>query len=66
MHCKDWSPEKGFRVLFGEGVAPWKKLFAAAESEAAIEYYLIEQEGSEYSEMETAERCLAAYRKLHD
>jgi sugar phosphate isomerase/epimerase len=66
MHCKDWSPEKGFRVLFGEGVAPWKKLFAAAESEAGIEYYLIEQEGSEYSEMETAQRCLAAYRKLHD
>jgi len=66
MHCKDWSPEKGFRVLFGEGVAPWKKLFAAAESEAGIEYYLIEQEGSEYSEMETAQRCLAAYRKMHD
>jgi sugar phosphate isomerase/epimerase len=66
MHCKDWSPEKGFRVLFGEGVAPWKKLFAAAESEAGIEYYLIEQEGSEYSEMETAQRCLATYRKLHD
>jgi len=52
-------------VLFGEGVAPWKKLFAAAESKGGIEYYLIEQEGSDYSEMETAERCLAAYRKLH-
>jgi sugar phosphate isomerase/epimerase len=66
MHCKDWSPEKGYRVLFGEGVAPWKKLFAAAESNGGIEYYLIEQEGADYSEMETAERCLAAYRKLHD
>jgi sugar phosphate isomerase/epimerase len=66
MHCKDWSPEKGYRVLFGEGAGPWKKLFAAAESEAGIEYYLIEQEGSEYSEMETAQRCLAAYRKMHD
>ena len=64
MHCKDWSPEKGYRVLFGEGVAPWKKLFVAAESTGGIEYYLIEQEGSDYSEMETAERCLAAYRKL--
>lgn len=66
MHCKEWSPEKGYRVLFGEGVAPWKRLFAAAEREAGIEYYLIEQEGSEYSEMDTVERCLAAYRKLHD
>jgi len=64
MHCKEWSPEKGYRVLFGEGVAPWKKLFAAAESNSGIEYYLIEQEGADYSEMETAERCLAAYRKL--
>ena len=64
MHCKDWSPEKGYRVLFGEGVAPWKKLFAAAESKGGIEYYLIEQEGSDYSEMETAERCLSAYRKF--
>jgi sugar phosphate isomerase/epimerase len=66
MHCKDWSAEKGYRVLFGEGVAPWKKLFAAAESKGGIEYYLVEQEGSDFSEMETAERCLAAYRKLHD
>jgi sugar phosphate isomerase/epimerase len=66
MHCKDWSPEKGYRVLFGEGVAPWKRLFAAAESRGGIEYYLIEQEGSDYSEMETAERCLSAYRKLHN
>jgi hypothetical protein len=50
--------------LFGEGVAPWKKLFAAAESKGGIEYYLIEQEGSDFSERETAERCLSAYRKL--
>ena len=66
IHLKDWSPEKGYHVLFGEGVAPWKRLFAAAESEGGIEFYLIEQEGSDYSEMESAERCLAAYRKLHD
>jgi sugar phosphate isomerase/epimerase len=64
MHLKEWSPEKGYRVLFGEGVAPWKKLFAAAESKGGIEYYLIEQEGSDYSEMDTAERCLSAYRKF--
>lgn len=64
MHLKEWSPQKGYRVLFGEGVAPWKKLFAAAESTGGIEFYLIEQEGSDYSEMETAKRCLAAYRKL--
>jgi sugar phosphate isomerase/epimerase len=64
MHLKDWSPEKGYKVLFGEGVTPWKTLFAAAEDNGGIEYYLIEQEGSEYPEMETAERCLAAFRKM--
>lgn len=64
MHLKDWSPQKGYRVLFGEGVVPWKKLFAAAESKGGVEYYLIEQEGSDYSEFETADRCLVAYRNM--
>jgi len=27
-----------------------------------VEFYLIEQEGSRYSELETAQRCLQAYR----
>ena len=40
----------------------WKNIFAAAESIGGIEYYLIEQEGSRYSELETAERCLKAFR----
>jgi len=65
MHCKDWSPEKGYKVLVGEGVAPWKKLFAAAEKTGGIEFYLVEQEGSRYPELETAERCLENFRKLH-
>ncbi len=64
MHLKDWSPDQGYKVLFGEGVVPWKKLFAAAESKGGVEYYLIEQEGSRYPELETAERCLIAYRDL--
>jgi hypothetical protein len=29
-----------------------------------VEFYLIEQEGGRYSSMETAERCLASYRKM--
>ena len=67
MHCKDWSPDpaKGYKVLFGEGAVDWKNLFAAAESVGGVEYYLIEQEGSRYSELETAEKCLAAFRKTH-
>jgi sugar phosphate isomerase/epimerase len=64
---KDWSrdPSVGFKALIGEGVVPWKDVFDAAEKIGGVEFYLIEQEGSRYSPIETAERCLAAYRKLH-
>ncbi len=65
LHLKEWSPQNGYRVLLGQGVGRWKKIFAAAESAGGVEYYLIEQEGSDYSEMETVDRCLKAYRELH-
>jgi sugar phosphate isomerase/epimerase len=65
MHCKDWSKDKGYAVAFGEGDAPWKQIFAAAEAGGGIEYYLIEQEiaGPE-GEFAMAQRCLGNYRKL--
>ena len=68
MHCKDWSRDskKGYEVLFGEGDVDWKSIFAAAEGVGGIEYYLVEQEGSRYSELETAEKCLAAFRNAHE
>lgn len=64
VHCKDWSPKagKGYSVLFGEGAADWKAIFAAAESTGGAEFYLMEQEGSRFPELETARRCLEAYR----
>ena len=67
MHCKEWSanPSQGYKVLFGEGKADWKGIFAAAESVGGIEYYLVEQEGSRFSELETAEKCLTAFRATH-
>lgn len=65
IHCKDWSPAKDYHVLLGEGKADWKAIFKAAEHGGGIEFYLIEQEGSDYSEMETAERCLKTFHKLH-
>jgi sugar phosphate isomerase/epimerase len=66
IHCKDWAPgpDKGYKVLFGEGVAPWKEIFEAAETTGGVEYYLIEQEGSRYPALETVERCLASIRNL--
>jgi sugar phosphate isomerase/epimerase len=69
VHLKDWAPgteaqEKGYRVLFGEGVAPWKQIFGAVESVGGVEFYLMEQEGSRYSEFETARRCLDTWRDM--
>lgn len=66
LHCKDWSPAKGYHVLLGEGTAPWKKIVDAAEKTGGVEYYLIEQEGSDVPPLETAQRCLAAFRKLRN
>jgi sugar phosphate isomerase/epimerase len=65
MHLKDWAPgEKGYHVLFAEGVTPWKELLAAAESVGGAEYFLIEQEGSRFSEFETAKRCLETWKTM--
>jgi sugar phosphate isomerase/epimerase len=67
IHCKEWSPDpaKGYKVLFGEGVADWKGIFQVAESVGGVEYYLVEQEGSRYPELETARKCLQAFRATH-
>lgn len=67
VHVKDWAPgtdaqEKSFRVLFGEGVAPWRPIVTALEATGGVECYLMEQEGSRFSEFETARRCLASWR----
>ena len=65
MHLKDWAPgEKGYHVLFAEGVTPWKELLAAAASTGGAEFFLIEQEGSRYSEFETAKRCLDTWKEM--
>ncbi|MGH9719072.1 MAG: sugar phosphate isomerase/epimerase family protein [Bryobacteraceae bacterium] len=66
LHLKDWGAGegKGYRVLFGEGDSPWTKIFDAAEAKGGVEYYLIEQEGSRFSSLETAERCLATWKKM--
>ena len=71
MHLKDWAPgkraeEKEYRVLFGEGVTPWKDLVAVAKSEGGTEIFLIEQEGSRFSEFETVKQCLANWKKMFE
>ncbi|HTP86331.1 MAG TPA: sugar phosphate isomerase/epimerase family protein [Bryobacteraceae bacterium] len=63
MHLKDWSPEHGYREMFGDGKAPWKKIFEAAETAGGAEYYLIEQEENP-NPLEAVAQCLSNYRKL--
>ena len=67
IHCKDWAPgaDKGYKVLFGEGVTDWKGIFAAAENGGGVEYYLVEQEGSRFSELDTASKCLETFQHTH-
>ena len=65
MHCKDWSPTGGYAVVFGEGAAPWPKIFEAAESVGGIEHYLIEQEaGPSDQQLQRAEKCFANWKRL--
>lgn len=69
VHLKDWAPGKaedgkGYRVLFGEGVSPWAGIIAAAESVGGVEFYLMEQEGSRFSEFDTARRCLETWKQM--
>jgi hypothetical protein len=65
LHLKDWShdPAKGYKVLFGEGDAKWKEIFAAAESVGGVE--LLTGAGRQpVRRIETAKRCLQAYREM--
>ncbi len=69
VHLKDWAPgsradEKGYRVLFGEGVTPWRKLLETVETVGGVEFYIFEQEGSRFPELETAQRCLDLWKAM--
>lgn len=68
VHCKDWGagqgPDRGYRTLFGEGDTPWRAIFEAVEAVGGVEYYLIEQEGSRFTSLETVAKCLATYKQM--
>jgi sugar phosphate isomerase/epimerase len=67
VHCKDWGAGqgRGYSVAFGEGDAPWLKIFEAVEATGGIEYYLIEQEVSPPGgQFAMAEKCMANWKKL--
>jgi sugar phosphate isomerase/epimerase len=66
LHCKDHPPE-GRDVLLGDGTIDWKKIFAASESVAGVECYIVEQERypAPLTPMECVAKCLQNFRRLH-
>ena len=50
--------------MFGSWIGWHLRRFEAAESVSGVEYYLIEQEGSRFPAIETAEQCLASYKAM--
>lgn len=46
-----------------EVVADWKSIFAVAENSGAVEHYLVEHEGSRFSELETAKKAWRRSRR---
>ena len=67
MHCKDWGAGdgRGYAVAFGEGDAPWLRIFQAAESTGGIEHYLLEQEvAGPIGEIAMVQKCRENYRRI--
>jgi sugar phosphate isomerase/epimerase len=67
IHCKDWGAGqgRGYAVAFGEGDAPWKRIFDAAEKTGGVEYYLIEQEvAGPDGQIAMVRRCLDNWKRL--
>ena len=65
LHIKDWTPETNATgMILGDGVIKWLPIFEACEKVGGIQYYLIEQEGSRLSALETAKVSLVNYRKI--
>jgi sugar phosphate isomerase/epimerase len=64
--CSD-SPNdaSGHPPLVGQGTAPWKRIFAAAEGAGGIAFYLIQQEGSADPPLTAAEKDLTYFRQIH-
>ncbi len=57
--------KSGYAVAFGEGDAPWKRIFEAVEKSGGVEYYLIEQEtGGPDGELAMVRHCLDNWKKL--
>lgn len=61
----DGPPAGKQRPLIGQGQAPWKEIFAAAENEGGVQYYLLAQAGGGLPPMEAIGREIEQYQRIH-
>lgn len=60
IHVKEYPYEK----IVGEGDVDWNEIFGLCETIGGTAWYIVEQEGSDYSPLETVDRCLQNLRKM--
>lgn len=61
----DGPPVDKKAPLLGKGQVPWKQVFAAAEKEGGIRFYLITQSATELSQLAAIRKDLELFRALH-
>lgn len=60
IHVKDYPYEN----IVGEGEIDWNEIFGLCETIGGTEWYIVEQEGSAYTPLETIDRCLKNLRAM--
>jgi sugar phosphate isomerase/epimerase len=60
VHVKEYPYEK----IPGEGEVNWTEIFELCETIGGTEWYIVEQEGSDYPPMETVERSIQNLRRM--
>ncbi|MGC2662138.1 MAG: TIM barrel protein [Bryobacteraceae bacterium] len=62
-YLHDWSREKDYDVIFGEGTVPWPKFFSAFEKHGVV-YYVLEPGNSDLPELDAAKAAFDNYQRL--
>ncbi len=51
--------------LLGQGTTPWQDVFAAAEGEGGVQYYLLAQTGGGLPPMQAIQKEIEQYKLIH-
>jgi sugar phosphate isomerase/epimerase len=62
MHVKEHGGKEGAAI--GEGVMKWKEIFAAAETIAGVQWYVLEQETYDTTPLDSMKRCIKNAKKI--